>query len=421
MESRTALLLSLTPIAREARLLRQAESLHKAGWTVVAAGLGSDQPMPDWLPLIELKPQQLPLSLIEEWRLRSKRYLSRWMPGLAEAFYYEFMGNEVAYEHLAFVNEKRADLIVAHEYFSAPLGHRLAERWNAKLVVDCHELAAEQYEHDPDWVKVWKPYVIAIESKFLPKADAVTTINDGIADLLHETYDLRSRPLVLRSTPLYEKHAYREPAEEIVVHYHGLVSPLRGLEVLVESVKQWRPEFRLDIRGMATPAYEAELRAWVEQQGVSGRVRVLPKVNFRDMTRTATSGDIGIFVQETPSRHKILTLPNKIFEYIMAGLAICVQDLPEMSRIVRDHDVGRTVPELDPGVIAEAVNGFTREDVARYKARSLEVAKTLCWEVEGKPFIDLCDKLANDRAAVPLASETAPRRTTGPSTVGLRP
>ena len=404
MATKTALLLSLTPIAREARLLRQAQSLHEAGWTVVAAGLGSDQPMPDWLALIELKPQKLPLSLLEEWNLRSKRYLSRWKPQLAEAFYYGFMGNDVAYEHLAFIDEVKADLIVAHEYFSAPLGHRLAERWDAKLIIDCHELAAEQYEHDPDWVKVWKPYVIAIESQFLPKADAVTTINDGIADLLHETYNLRSRPLVQRNTPLYEEHIYREPGEEIVVHYHGLVSPLRGLEVLVESVKQWRPVFRLDIRGMATPDYEAELQAWIDEQGVADRVRILPKVHFRDMIKTATSGDIGIFVQETPSRHKILTLPNKIFEYIMAGLAICVQELPEMGRIVRDHDVGRTVPALNANAIAETINGFTRDDVARYKARALEAAKTLCWEVEGKPFVDLCDKLVGDETAIPLAS-----------------
>lgn len=404
LPAKTALLLSLTPVAREARLLRQAESLRAAGWRVVAAGLGGDQPMPDWLPLIELKPRRLPLSLIEEWSLRGKRYLSRWKPALAEAVYYGFMGNDVTYEHLAFVNEVKADLIVAHEYFSAPLAHRLAARWNAKLVVDCHEVAAEQYEHDPDWVRVWKPYVIAIESQFLPKADAVTTINDGIAGLLHEAYDLRSRPLVLRSTPLYEAHAYRTPGEEIVVHYHGLVSPMRGLEVLVESVKQWRPEFRLDIRGMAAPDYEAELRAWIERQGVGERVRILPRVDFRDMIKTATSADIGIFVQETPSRHKILTLPNKIFEYIMAGLAICVLDLPEMGRIVRDHGVGRTVATLDPDAVAEVINGFTREDLARYKARSLEVAKTLCWEVEGKPFVELCRRLVGDDTAIPLAS-----------------
>lgn len=397
MRTKTVLLLSLTPIAREARLLRQARSLRDGGWTVVASGLGSDQPMPDWLPLIELKPQKLPHSLVEAWSLRSKRYLSRWKPRLAEDFYYGFMGNEVAYEHLAFVNEVRADLIVAHEYFSAPLGHRLAQRWDAKLVIDCHELAAEQYEHNPDWVKVWKPYVVAIEKRFLPKADAVTTINDAIAEILNEAYNLRSPPLSQRNTPLYEEHFYREPGDEIVVHYHGLVSPLRGLEMLVESVKQWRPEFRLDIRGLGSSDYKAELQAWIDKQGVADRVRILPKVNLRDMIKTATSADIGIFVQETPSRHKILTLPNKIFEYIMAGLAVCVQDLPEMARIVRDHDVGRTVRSLDADAIAETINSFTRDEIARYKARSLEAAKTLCWEVEGKRFVDLCGKIVHDK------------------------
>ena len=116
------------------------------------------------------------------------------------------------------------------------------------------------------------------------------------------------------------------------------------------------------------------------------------------MVEYATERDIGLFVQEDVSLHKRYTLPNKLFEYIMAGLAICVSDLPELAKVVNDYEVGRLAPELTEQAVADTINGFTREDIDGYKKCSLEAAKTLCWERESEPLVEAYEAIRKNHA-----------------------
>jgi len=111
-------------------------------------------------------------------------------------------------------------------------------------------------------------------------------------------------------------------------------------------------------------------------------------VPLTELVATANECDIGLFGSPDYSPQKRFTAPNKLFEYLMAGLALCVSDLPEMRRVVVEHDLGRLFTSLEPATIAAAINGFTRESIDRYKRRSLEAATILCWEQERKPLID---------------------------------
>ncbi len=388
MSEPVACLLSITPVTREARLLRQADALRRDGWRVIAGGLACDQPPPDGLNVIELAHSSPDLGLLEEWRLRRKLRRSGRSPRDAEDYYWRFLGHEAMFQQLAFIEGIRPDIVVGHEYFTAPLAARLAQHWNVPFALDIHEYATEQYASDPEWRRTWQPYIRALEAHFLPQASVVTTVCDGIADALQRLHKLQSRPLVVRSASLYVQMPFRPAGERIEVLYHGLVSPLRGLERTIESVRLWRPEFRLVIRGIADPGYAESLTALAEVNEVRDRVEIQPGVLLRDMVGLANGADIGLFVQEDVSLHKHHTLPNKLFEYIMAGLAVCVSDLPEMARVVRDHQVGRLVPELAPQAIADVINSFSRDQINAFKRSSLEAAQVLCWEVELRPMLD---------------------------------
>jgi hypothetical protein len=92
-------------------------------------------------------------------------------------------------------------------------------------------------------------------------------------------------------------------------------------------------------------------------------------------------------VLENYSPQREFTLPNKFFEYIMAGLALCVSNLPEMAKIMRQYDLGPLVPDCEPRLIASAINALTREWIDACKQRSLAAARELCWERENAVFI----------------------------------
>jgi glycogen synthase len=380
--TKTVCIISLTPVTDEPRVLRQSKALADAGWNVIVAGFKGRQAPPPFWRFIEVRHVYESRRLFESLKLDWKRRLSRFSGKYAEDYYWAQAGYDGIFEHIASVEKVRCDLVVAHDYYTAPIASRLAQLSNGKFTVDCHEFSYEQYMHDPNWIKRERAWVHAIEKRFLPKASVVTTVCDGIADALKTTYRLPQRPTVVRSTAFYHDLPFRPASGTIRVLYHGNVSPMRGLEQTIESVPLWRPEFEFIIRGPGPDDYISELNALAEKLAVSHRVRIDPPVAFNDMVPRANEADIGFFVQPDISLQKRFTLPNKFFEYVQARLALCVGDLPEMARLVREHDLGSLVPSITPEGIAAAINDFTSDKIDYYKQQSMKAAQTLSWQNE---------------------------------------
>jgi glycosyltransferase involved in cell wall biosynthesis len=219
----------------------------------------------------------------------------------------------------------------------------------------------------------------------------VSTVCDGIADLLQRDYRLKMRPAVVRSIPQYRAIPFRPAGETVNILYHGLLVPTRGLETAIESVRHWRPEFRFQIRGVGDEAYIRSLKLLAEWHGVTGRVDILPPVPFVDLVPSAAAADIGYVVLDNYSPQRTFTLPNKFFEYVMAGLAVLASDLPEMAKLTRRYGFGILVPGMDPQKIAAQVNRLDRATIDRCREAALDAAQELCWENEQKALIDAYD------------------------------
>ncbi len=382
-------IISLTPVTDEPRVLRQSKALADAGVDVTVAGFAGRQDPPAWWNrFVEVDHVSEPLRLRDNLRQEMRRRLSKFQPKLAEEYYWMSAGYDGIYEQIATVEEVRCDLAIAHDYFTAPIAARLAELSGGVFAVDCHEFSYEQYMHDPVWIKRERPWIHAIEKTFLPKASTVSTVCDGIADSLQKTYKLEKRPEVIRSTAFFHDLPFRPTGERIEVLYHGIVSPMRGLEQTIASVPMWKPEYHFVIRGPGTDEYVAELTALAEKHGVSDRVRIDPPVPFNKMVPEANAADIGFFVQEDISIQKRFTLPNKFFEYVQARLALCVANLPEMARLVNEHGLGTLVPDLKPETIASVINGMTREKIDAFKQASMKAAQELSWQNESRKMLE---------------------------------
>jgi hypothetical protein len=162
-------------------------------------------------------------------------------------------------------------------------------------------------------------------------------VSEGIAKRLRDLYSLPRLPAVIRNTPVFESAHFRPTAAPIRVLYHGIVTPGRGLEATIDSVAGWRPEFNLTLRGPGEAHYLDELRRRIGERGLADRIVLAPPVPMTALVREAAEFDLGFFALPKSSRHNEFALPNKFFEYVMAGLALCVSDLPEMARLIRDY------------------------------------------------------------------------------------
>jgi glycosyltransferase involved in cell wall biosynthesis len=437
LETPTICVLALSAIADDPRVRRQAEAFHRAGWSVVAVGLpGARSAKPDWRiltrenlpsPSVEgfrcsamapagLAGQFRPTALRRIGRLvhRSLRRLVagrvryalrllavRIRPALARDIYWSFSENIRQIYDVA--NQVNAGIWLANDWTMLPLAARLAREKGGVYGYDTHEFAAEEYGDDRRW-RLWhRPMVCALERQFIREAAVVSAVSPGIGARLGSLYGLTPESITIRNMPHFEACSFRPTTPDRVrVLYHGIVTPGRGLEAAIDSVVAWRPEFELTIRGPGDRGYLEALRCRITERRLTGRIIIAPPVPMTALVREATAHDIGFFALPGSNRHNELALPNKFFEYVMAGLAVCLTDLPEMTRLVRQYDLGVTFRSVDPGSIAAAINTLDPASIDRYKHNSLKASRELCWERESERLVGAYSALlgrATPRAA----------------------
>lgn len=282
------------------------------------------------------------------------------------------------------------DIVLCHDYFTVPLGTRLARAFDAPISVDCHEHAATQYAHKPGWVTFMSPLVKMKEGELLKEVASVTTVSDGIRDVLNSTYALKRPARTIRSVPFFEKVTLREQDNSVRILYSGAICQGRNLEGLVLALALTPDRFDLTFRGSESEnGFKERLRAIASEAGVSDRFAILDPAPFHEIIADSANYDIGLFVPIDTGIQRRFTLPNKLFEYIMSGLAICVTDLPEMRRVVETFECGELVKDGRPESIAATLLSISGENLVTYKARSLEGANRLNWEKEESIFLSV--------------------------------
>ena len=112
--------------------------------------------------------------------------------------------------------------------------------------------------------------------------------------------------------------------------------------------------------------------------GLTGDLRgveVSAPVGADELVSALAPFDIGLVIDRPATRNAELALPNKLFEYFMAGLAVVVPEAPEMSSLVEREGVGVVYGAGEIGAVAaELAADRSRVDAMRRRARALAEA-----------------------------------------------
>lgn len=380
-----ACLLSVTAIADDSRVRRQGDAIAAAGHEVVGVGLpGARSPQPTW-PVYECGNSRVATR-------RAGTVLRAFAArGGSRAAVRAFWTSPLSRQMRETAIGTAANLFIANDWKTLPIALAAAEATGGRAHYDTHEFATEQHLDSLAWRVVLRPFVKAIEGAHIHRASSVSTVAEGIAAAIAKLYGLSKRPTVIRNVPAYQRCELRPTGSPITVLFHGALMRNRGLEVIIKSTALWPDGFRLLIRGNGSRRYEGHLRALAAQAGVSDRVAFEPAVPPDAVVETAHESDVGIalFGRGVQSVQLSNALPNKLFEYIAAGLALCVLDLPGLGGVVRNYDLGWTFPAPQPECIAEAIHEMDRMSIDAHKRRALEAAKELNWESESGRLVEL--------------------------------
>lgn len=375
-------LLSQSWIADDPRVRRQGDALAAAGHDVRGIGFpGARSEPPEW-EVAEV-PQGNSTKARKLWRAFAITILSR--AGLSQQVYW---AQSLHRRFLAAAIAWPADLYLANDWRVLPIAAKAATAVSGRYAYDSHEYGVAEGAYRWRWRVVFPRYVRAIEARHIAGAAFCSAVGPGIAKAIRGDYRLATPPIVIRNVPRLEVPPPRPSRPPYTVLYHGLFQPIRGLEPLIRSVSDWRDDLRLALRGAGPASYERTLRELAAGSPAHDRIVFYPPAPMLDLVRLASEADIGILTLPGIGVQERFALPNKLFEYVMAGLAVCVTDLPDMASVVLHHDIGRLLSDLSPQGIALAVNEFDGPTIDRFRRNARMAALELNWERESLRLVE---------------------------------
>lgn len=281
---------------------------------------------------------------------------------------------------------KKCDLLVAND-LDTLLPNYLVSKWRKKpLVYDSHEYFCGELSvvSKPISYKVWH----GIEKFCFPKLKTVITVSQSIVDQYEKEYGIR--PYLVRNippaaTPLVTatRQSLQMPDDKTVLLLQGSgINEGRGGEEIVQAM-QYLPDCHLFIVGNGTVL--PQLKKMSAEMHLQDRITFVPRQTPENLFNYTSLADMGMAIDTDQSANLRFSLPNKIFDYIKAGLPMVVSNLVERARIVRQYKVGTIAESVTPEALAAAVKELSDPALlARCRENCKTAARELTWENEEK-------------------------------------
>lgn len=327
--------------------------------------------------------RQLPESTAVERPYPTHRMVLRHRRG--PLFYAEFNLALARYLRL-----QEADIIWANDSDTLPGCWLAARRKRCRLVMDAHELFPELPEviGRPPIRLAWK----VINRFFMPRCDALLTVCDSFANYYKERLGVEMTVVRnVQSTSGVGKPKAVTP-ERSVLLYQGAVNMGRGVDWAIDAM-EWLPNCRLVVAGGGDLI--EEMKAYAAQKPWTDRIEFLGRLPHEELDRLTPQADVGLLMLEHMGLSYNLTLPNRVGDFVAAGVPMVVSDMPETVAVVRRYDIGEVIDRLHGAdgkaqarALAEAVKRLLERwstlSATEREARFAPAREDLNWDNEKK-------------------------------------
>ncbi len=300
-----------------------------------------------------------------------------------------------------------ADIFHANDLDTLFICAKAAGKLGAKLVYDSHELWLESSRYFIATSALDRFRYRITEKKLIRKTDAVIAVTPSRGEVMKNKYPSISNLVIIENSTepirdLPESSYLRDrlgiPIGVPVILYQGVICPERGLDKLLEAASVLRDE-EIAVVIIGHDAWQGTLHRMHSEMNLMGTVFLLPPVPSEALPEVTVSADAGLILFENTCLNHYYSLPNKLYEYMMAGLPVIASDFPEMARIINKHNCGILVDPSSTEAIADGIRALltTSQDEMRQmgirgRNASLEQYN---WPVEEKKLVDLYMKLSN--------------------------
>lgn len=351
---------------------KQAKTLAGAGYNVTLIAQHDSNETVDGIKIIALpKPKNRLLRILIDWKLLK----------------------------LAF--KQKSDIYHFHDPELLPFGVLLKILTKAKIIYDVHE----HYPNailDKEWIPKYARKLISklfdIIEKMLVHFIDVVIYTTPIVGQRYQKIKVKAKRI--ENYPLLSlSELYKSLTHQKHIIYLGGMSKIRGIYELIKAFKlviEKCPEWKLYLVGTIMPAsFAEEIEKLIEKSNISKHIRLIPWVSFEEKEKYSKQASIGI-VAYLPYANNISCLPNKLFEYMLAGIPVVASNFPLYKEIVEGNTCGITIDPTNVQEIAKAIEYLIKHPE---KARKMgengrkAVLEKYNWENEAKKLLKVYENL----------------------------
>jgi glycosyltransferase involved in cell wall biosynthesis len=266
-----------------------------------------------------------------------------------------------------------------HSFAVLPLSFFFKNKRN-KVIYDTHELETEKARLGPRLKVISKK----IERFLIRYVDTIVVVSGSIGDWYRNAYQkpvflIRNIPnsfSIVNQRDTILRDFLNISESDILFIYQGLIAHERGIHLLLEAFKELPSNKHIVFMGFG------ELADIVKETSNSYKnIHFHEPVAYKDISRYSSGADVGFSIVSNSCLNHYYMLPNKLFEYIFAGIPVIVSDFPDMKNIVGPNNLG-WIANPNVNSLAELINGMTIEDVKRKQETVIQNRSRFSWENE---------------------------------------
>jgi glycosyltransferase involved in cell wall biosynthesis len=366
-------MLVTSELDHDPRVQKEALSAHRAGYDVTVLCRAYDGP-------------ELPYRVIA---LGAERRSTRFMKYAERA--------TVNLRFAALAIQRRPSIIHANDLDTLPAAFIASRVCGARLLYDSHELWCGASR---DVGSVGKRVAFVTERTISQRADAVVTVSDHLARRMGELLGI-AKPTVVMNSPwfvpdaeLTEQPWVRDYKDRKRVLHQGRYVAGRGILEAILAARHLPEEVILLFRGFGP--LEGEMRDLVRRERLDERVHFLPAVAMNELVQSAVGAHIGLVLYARTNENNSFAAPNKLFEFIMAGVPCVGTDMPFLREVLEGGELGAVFKERDPEDLARVITDLLAKPARldTMKQRCRDAARAFAWEAEAAKLLGEYERLA---------------------------
>jgi glycosyltransferase involved in cell wall biosynthesis len=330
-------------------------------------------------------------SIISSLRIRSIKLLRI----LSRTYVFNLYHKYIDIKLISKALELKPDILHVHDFDTLAAGVKVSKNLAIPLIYDSHELAPGRNLSSPSKNKK----ILNKEAKLIASAHTVIMASDGYARYAKIQFGIET-PTVIYNVPNFVNEFDAEfdlrkllqiNIDDFLLVYQGNLQPNRGIESAIQSLVEV-PNVSLVIIGYGD--YQAVLIDLVKDLNLEARVHFYGPVPSGQLIHLAHSADAGLCNIVGASLSYELSMPNKLFEYLMSEIPIIVSNYEHMGQFVTRNKIGLVCEPEDPSSIAQAVSTLSGSQLVKqeYQNNCRSIKQEFSWENEKQKLVNVYSK-----------------------------